>query len=189
MSNCQNKSDNSINNKPAEDLIRMNDYAVKLSTIDNNDKDSALKALSILSEIIRIDSTYLIAHNNRLSVLIALKEREKALSQINKIISIRKEDSGLHMIKGHILEKLNLKEEAKKEYLIAETLCKQQIKESPKNINLRATLLFIHGLTQSSESLRAEYDTLKKEFPLEPKVTMMEEIIMKFNKEKFLEMY
>ena len=68
MSNCQNKSDNSNIKKSAEDLIRMNDYAVKLSSIDNNNKDSTLKALSILNEVIRIDSTYLIAHNNRLSV-------------------------------------------------------------------------------------------------------------------------
>lgn len=189
MSNCQNKSDNSNIKKSAEDLIRMNDYAVKLSTIDNNNKDSTLKALSILSEVIRIDSTYLIAHNNRLSVLIKLREREKALSQINKIISIRKDDSSLYIIKGHILENLNLKEEAKKEYTIATTICEKQIKENPKNVTLKTTLLIIHGFTQSAESVRAEYESLKKEYPSEPKVTMMEDIIMKFNKEEFLEMY
>ena len=189
MSNCQNKLDNSNIKKSTEDLIRMNDYAVKLSTIDNNNKDSTLKALSILNEVIRIDSTYLIAHNNRLSVLIKLREREKALSQINKIISIRKEDSSLYMIKGHILEKLNLKKEANKEYSIATTLCEKQIKENPKNVSLKTTLLMIHGFTQSAESVRAEYEALKKEYPSEPKVTMMEDIIMKFNKGEFLEMY
>lgn len=186
---CQISSKKNVNQDAKKDLIRLNDYASELSQINYDNKDSMMKALSIINEVLKIDSTYIIAENNKLAILIKLKERNQALILIEKIISRDKYFVGNYVVKANILEKLNRKEEAQKEYLIASTLCEQQIKENPKNINLKTTLLLIHGLTQSPESVRAEYEALKKEYPTEPKIAVMDDLFLKFDREKYLELY
>lgn len=189
MTNCQNKSDKSDNKKPEKDLIRMNDYAAELSTKNGDNRDSTLKALKIINEVLERDSSLATSQNNKLVILLKLKEREQALDLINKIISKNNRLSNNHIIKANILEKMDRKQEAIQEYLKALNICEQNLKNDPNNIKAKINLIQMHLFTKPIEDVKNEYYQLKKDYPTNANVIIMEEMVTKFDRAKFLEMY
>lgn len=189
MTNCQKKTDNSNVKKSNLDLVRLNDYAAELSTMNQDNKDSLQKALGIINQVLEKDSSSSTAENNKFRILLFLRDRENALNMVNKFILKDKKFVNNYLIKGHILEKLNRRDDANKEYAIASNICEENLNNNSNDTNAKVILVQIHLLTKPIETVKIEYSKLQKEFPNNKTVILMDQLVNSFDREKYLEMY
>ena len=87
------------------ELVRLNKKIIPLFSFTNN-PDSCRKALLLLDSATTIDSNVFNAYNNKLFFLYGLKQYDKAINTVNKLISLRPNAHDLFMLKGNLLDKI-----------------------------------------------------------------------------------
>lgn len=113
--------------------IELNNKAILL--INNGNETDYMKALDLLNKAINIDSTYYMAYSNKITVLIRLKEYDKAIKTCKYLVTNIKQDyPEAFTILGILYDKLNKKKNAEHYY-------KKAIKAYTKRINSKEEIL------------------------------------------------
>ena len=96
---------NSTKHKVDPAAVELNNKAMTLvQSIDN--PDSSTKAISLLDEATNIDSNYFLGYNNKLMFYYQLKQFDKAILTINKLIQLRPTAHDLYMMGGVLCERI-----------------------------------------------------------------------------------
>ena len=85
--------------------------------------DSIGKAISLLDSAIAIDSNYLRAHQDKLTLLLMLKQFDKALLTVNKMISLRPTALDFYLTRGYLHYRLGDENSSKADYQKSLTIC------------------------------------------------------------------
>jgi tetratricopeptide (TPR) repeat protein len=85
--------------------VQLNNQAMKLVAFIDN-KDSSRKAISLLDKATAIDSNYFLGFYNKLMFYNQLKELDKAVLTVNKLIQLRPTAHDLYLTGGVLYERL-----------------------------------------------------------------------------------
>ena len=86
------------------EAVQLNNQAIKLVAFMNN-PDSSGKAISLLDKATTIDSNYFLGHYNKLMFYNQLKQFDKAILTVNKLIQLRPSAHDLYMTCGLLYER------------------------------------------------------------------------------------
>jgi tetratricopeptide (TPR) repeat protein len=102
--------------------IQLNDKAMLLVPfIDNT--DSSIKAISLLDKATSIDSNYFLGYNNKLMFYYQLKQFDKAVLTVNKLIQLRPLAYDLYQMGGVLYERLGDTVSSKNYFQKSLTIC------------------------------------------------------------------
>ena len=94
----------SAKNKVDLAAVELNNKAMKfVAFIDN--PDSSKKAISLLDKATTIDSNYFLGHHNKLMFFNQLKQFDKAILTVNKLIQLRPSAHDLYLTGGILYER------------------------------------------------------------------------------------
>ncbi len=156
---------NSTKYKPDPAAIQLNDQAMTLVThIDN--PDSSRKAISLLNKATTIDSNYVLGYSNKLMFYCQLKQFDKAILTINKIISLRPNNHYSYLIGGLLYENVGDTVFSKTYFNKSLTLCiavldTMNIKNRDyvfMTINQAINLKMLNDSTKANKILKNLYD-------------------------------
>jgi len=151
--------------KPNPAAIQLNNQAMTLVThIDN--PDSSRKAISLLNKATTIDSNYVLGYSNKLMFYCQLKQFDKAILTINKIISLRPNNHYTYLIGGLLYEKVGDTVFSKTYFTKSLTLCNaildtMNIKNRDyvfMTINQAINLKMLNDSTKANKILKDLYD-------------------------------
>nr|WP_302830320.1 tetratricopeptide repeat protein [uncultured Bacteroides sp.] len=111
--------------------IAKNDEAATLYLHHSEIKDSLEKAFRLLDEAIAMDSTYIMAYNNKVNWLDILGKPEEALEIIDKAKKYMLDNPYWYGQRGILLDKLKRPKEAHIEYLQALQILEEKMKATP----------------------------------------------------------
>lgn len=96
-------------NEKREQAMKLNDEAMSLS-LGKDDSISLKKSIKLLDKAITIDSTYLLAYSNKVSILFQLKNYNEAIRTLNKMSDISEKNAFIYMMKGIAYKKIGYNE-------------------------------------------------------------------------------
>lgn len=88
-----------------------------------NDPDSSQKAISLLDKATAIDTNYFLGHYNKLMFFNQLKEYDKAILTINKLIQLRPSAHDLYLAGGILYERIGDTLSSKAYFTKSLTIC------------------------------------------------------------------
>ena len=119
LSSCAQKPEK---HKADPAAVALNNRAVDLVPfLENN--DSSKKALSLLDQSTDIDSNYFLGYYNKLMFLYQLKQFDKAVLTVNKLIQLRPTAHDLYLMGGVLYERLSDTISSKKYFQKSLTIC------------------------------------------------------------------
>lgn len=96
-------------NKVREQAIKLNNEAMSYS-LGKDDSISLKNSIKLLDSAIAIDSTYLLAYTNKVSLLFQLKNYEDVIKTIDKMSNFTEKSAYIFMMKGIAYKKIGFNE-------------------------------------------------------------------------------
>ena len=142
LSSCIQKS---AENKTNPAAIELNNKAMLLVPYLEN-SDSSRKALSLLEKATTIDSNYFMRYFNKLTFLSQLKQLNKAIATINKLIDLKPGANDLYMYGGFFYERTGDTVSSNSYFQKSLEIC-NQVLDTMSNNNTDYTMLVINKAT------------------------------------------
>jgi tetratricopeptide (TPR) repeat protein len=132
-----------------------------------DDPDSSKKAISLLDKATTIDSTYFIAHYNKLMFYYQLRQFDKAILTVNKLLELHPSSHDLLMTGGVLYEKTGDTISAKNYFQKSLMICNNVLDTmNTKNhnyfmfiTNKAVNLIMLGDSIQANKILKDFYDT------------------------------
>ncbi len=169
-----------------DEAVKLNDKAMLLTSSPELSKQILDSALILLNNAIRIDPTYYIAYVNKAAILLEMREREKALATVTKLLTIKPNLIEAMSLQGVILHCLGRNREAQAKFDDLLSVIEKKIKAYPDSVNLRLTYAIQLIISGRQEAGITEYRKQLADHPNNPDVVNMREIIEGFDREQYL---
>lgn len=146
--------------------VELNNKAMTLVAFIDN-VDSSKKAISLLDKATIIDSNYFLGYYNKLMFLNQLKEFDKAILTVNKLIQLRPTAHDLYMTGGMLYERIGDTISSKAYFEESLTICNNVLDTmSNKNrdyemlvSNKAVDLIMLGDQIKANELLKTLYDS------------------------------
>ncbi|MDR9417251.1 MAG: hypothetical protein RI564_13270 [Gracilimonas sp.] len=148
--------------------------------------DSIEVSLMELDKAIELVPTQTIFYANKANILLKIQREQQAIQALKQTISIDPDFAEILTMLGFIYERKGEKEIAQEWYHKALNAYDKRIAEKRFVINSKVGKAFILFFTQDEEAARKAYDNLKQEYPNDSEVEFMEQFLIGFDKERFL---
>jgi len=163
-------SQNSVNHKVDPAAVELNNKAMKLVQFTDN-PDSLRKAISLLDRATSIDSNYFLGHYNKLTFYNQLREFDKAIATINKLIQLKPSAHDLYLTGGLLCEKIGDTISSQKYFQKSLTICNSVLDTmSSKNqdyemlvSNKAVNLVMLGDTAKANEILEKLYNSQSDE--------------------------
>jgi tetratricopeptide (TPR) repeat protein len=171
--------------------VQLNNQAMELVAFINN-QDSSRKAISLLDKATTIDSNYFLGFYNKLMFHNQLKELDKAVLTVNKLIQLRPTAHDLYLTGGVLYERLGDTISSKTYFQKSLTICNSVLDTmSTKNRdyemlvgNKAINLIMLGDQAKASEILKKLYDSQTDE-----ELKKWTASLMNKNKKELLELW
>ena len=161
---------NSAKQKVDTGAVELNNRAMTLVQFIDN-PDSSKKAISLLDKATSIDSTYFLGHFNKLMFYNQLKQFDKAILTVNKLIQLRPSAHDLYMTGGLLYERAGDTVSSQKYFQKSLIFCNNVLDTMDRKnrdyellvSNKAVTLLMLDDNTQADKILQMLYDSQNDE--------------------------
>jgi tetratricopeptide (TPR) repeat protein len=145
--------------------VELNNKAMTLVTFIDN-ADSSKKAISLLDKATTIDSNYFLGHCNKLMFFNQLKQFDKAVLTVNKLIRLRPFAHDLYLTGGILYERIGDTVSSKTYFTKSLTICStvldtMSVTNSDYEMlmgNKATNLIMLDNQQKANEILRKLYD-------------------------------
>lgn len=171
------------------DIGQANEYnniGTKLLIEYNSNQDSLRKAANYFDKAIQNNDTLYAAYTNKLAVLLALGECDKATSYIDKILNLRKGDEGLIVMKANLLERQGRMDKANRLYIVALEDYNEKIAKYPNENSLKVNRVFVQLFIEGKDEAMKKYYQLKREYPHDMSILCMEDTFIEFDRDEYI---
>lgn len=148
--------------------------------------DSLEVSLMELDKAIELEPSHTRFYVNKANILLELKRDEEGIQALKQAISIDPDFTEIFTMLGFIYDREGKKEIAQEWYQKALDGYDKRIEEDRFVINSKINKVFLLLFTQDEESARKAYENLKQEYPNNSEVEFMEQFLIGFDKEEFL---
>jgi tetratricopeptide (TPR) repeat protein len=157
---------NSTIHKVDPAAVELNNNAMTLVRFINN-PDSSAKAISLLDKATSIDSNYFLGYYNKLMFFNQLKQFDKVIMTVNKLVSLKPSAHDLYMTGGLFYEKIGDTVSSQKYFQKSLTIC-NNVLDTMSSMNRdykllvgnkAVNLLMLGDTTQADKILKLLYDS------------------------------
>jgi tetratricopeptide (TPR) repeat protein len=168
-----------------QSAAELNDEAIDVYQRSSKVESEIRTAIDMFDEAISRDSSFVIAHMNKLSMLCLLGANDEMLQELDRTIATCGKKPEYICIKGYILDRSNFPKLAYEKYLEAEAMYKFLIKENQNVVPSSLGLAFLQFFLQGKNAGLKEYKKLEKLYGDET-VVSVRNTFYHFNKDEFL---
>jgi tetratricopeptide (TPR) repeat protein len=173
----------------ARNCIALNNAAIdsiQAYNLGRPDKLLLTRALELLNKAIQCDSTYQLAYQNKLTVLIQLGKHSEALGLVEELERFLPEDPNIFTAKGLMYERMKKTDSANIWYDHAFKLCDQKLSAYPDSVKFIYDRTYLIAVTSGKESALNEINRYIDLYPDQKTLLTYREAIRNFDKEKVL---
>jgi tetratricopeptide (TPR) repeat protein len=182
---------NQVKNKVDRTAIELNNKAMTLVAFIDN-VDSSKKAILLLDQATAIDSNYFLGHYNKLMFFNQLKQIDKAIFTVNKLIQLRPSAQDLYLTAGILYEQIGDTLSSKAFFAKSLAICSSildTISATNKDFeivlgNKATNLIMLDSQNKATEILKMLYD---KQTDQEVRKNTL--LLMNKNKKQLLEIW
>ena len=168
-----------------QSAAELNDEAINSYQSSSKVESDIRTSIDIFDEAISRDSSFVIAHMNKLSMLCLLGANDEMLQELDRTIATCGKKPEFICIKGYILERSNFPKLAYEKYLEAQAMYKYLINENQNVIPSSLGLAFLQFFLVGKKAGLSEYKKLEKLYG-DKTVVSVRNTFYHFNKDQFL---
>jgi tetratricopeptide (TPR) repeat protein len=167
--------------------IELNNKAVDIVTKSFDDNNQLRKALEILDNAIKLDTSYYIAYESKATVLCKLKMHDSAIKTLESVILLHKNAAEVLATQGFILEKIEKKKEAMAKYQAAFTEYERLIKESPNKVEYQVNKAFLQAFIVNKETAKKSIDEIIMKYPDSKSAKAIFSLLNTFDRKQYID--
>jgi tetratricopeptide (TPR) repeat protein len=156
---------------------------------DSTNRKLYMTALNLVDSAISKDSLYVLPYESKARIqrrIGALYASYSTLSTLLRRNPDMDDQESVLVEQGLILEKLDSLHAARAKYHQALRIFKKKAESHPEETKVRVNIAFLYLLLEGKERALYEIQEIRLEFPENQEVTLMEGLILEFNREEFI---
>lgn len=169
--------------------IELNNQAVDIVTKSFGDEVQLKKALGILDNAIKLDTSYYVAYQSKATVLCKLKKYDSTIKTLEKVIRLHKNTAEVFSTQGFILEKIGKKKEATAKYQAAFTEYERLIKESPNKVEYQVNKAFLLVFLVNKEAAQKRIEDILKKYPDNKSAKAILSLLNIFDRKQYIDSF
>lgn len=169
-----------------KEAIQLNNRAMDILVNNHNNRDSLKVAIALLERAIKIDSTYTLAYNNKVSILCKIGDFDSAIKTLDMVLLVNENLFEAKTLKGWIFEKTGNITKAQEMYNMVLNDYNQRLANDTANISLKLGRAVIYLFTEGRDRGMSEFNSLAKAHPENLEIKGMEELFVDFDRKEFI---